>query len=182
MAIALLKRYRDESRRETGSLRIDILQQVGKPGHFIVLETWQDNASWTAHGMAAHTQQLAAELAAQLASPVDQRTYSTLAIAVGSAGDDSLYVVTHVDTIGGGQNDPAGLLRQLADDSRKDDGNQRFDIVQGERRNHFTVVEAWRNQRALDAHAAAMHTKAYRERLQPMAGSPIDERVLTVVK
>ena len=45
------------------------------------------------------------------------------------------------------------------------------------RANHFTVIETWRNQKALDAHAAAAHTRQYRDELQPMTGSPLDERV-----
>jgi quinol monooxygenase YgiN len=45
------------------------------------------------------------------------------------------------------------------------------------RGNHFTVVEVWRNQQAHDAHAAAAHTKQYRDTLLPMTGSPIDERL-----
>jgi quinol monooxygenase YgiN len=73
-------------------------------------------------------------------------------------------------------------LKRLADDSRKDDGNLRFDVLQSDRKNHFTVVEAWRNQRALDAHTAAMHTKQYRETTPAPGGSPLDERVFTVLK
>jgi quinol monooxygenase YgiN len=80
------------------------------------------------------------------------------------------------------QSDAVGMLKLLAESSRKDEGNSRFDVWQSDRRNHFTVVEAWRNQRALDAHTAAMHTKQYREQLQPLAGSPLDERVFTVLK
>jgi quinol monooxygenase YgiN len=171
-AIGLLRQYRDASRRDHGSLRMDVLQQGGRPDHFVVLESWQDKDAWTAHGAAAHTKQFAAELPLQLASPVDQRSYNSLAIAAGSAGDDAIYVVTHV----------VGMLKLLAESSRKDEGNSRFDVWQSDRRNHFTVVEAWRNQRALDAHTAAMHTKQYREQLQPLAGSPLDERVFTVLK
>ena len=181
-ATGLLRQYRDASRRDHGSLRMDVLQQSGRPDHFVVLESWQDKDAWTAHGAAAHTKQFAAELPLQLVSPVDQQLFNSLAIAAGSATDDAVYVVTHVDTIPSPQSDAPGLLKRLADDSRKDDGNLRFDVLQSDRKNHFTVVEAWRNQRALDAHTAAMHTKQYREQLQPLAGSPLDERVFTVLK
>jgi|KBSMisStaDraftv2_1062788.scaffolds.fasta_scaffold727915_1 quinol monooxygenase YgiN len=181
-ATGLLRQYRDASRRDHGSLRMDVLQQIGRPDHFVVLESWQDKDAWTAHGAAAHTKQFAAELPLQLVSPVDRQLFNSLAVAAGSATDDAVYVVTHVDTIPSPQSDAPGLLKRLADDSRKDDGNLRFDVLQSDRKNHFTVVEAWRNQRALDAHTAAMHTKQYREQLQPLAGSPLDERVFTVLK
>ena len=50
------------------------------------------------------------------------------------------------------------------------------------RANHFTIVEAWQSQSALDAHAAAAHTKQYRDTLQPMSGGPLDERLYKAVE
>jgi len=48
------------------------------------------------------------------------------------------------------------------------------------RANHFTVIEGWQNDRALDAHAAAAHTRQYREALGPLTGSPLDERTYKI--
>jgi quinol monooxygenase YgiN len=42
--------------------------------------------------------------------------------------------------------------------------------------------QGWRNRQALDAHVAARHTRQYRDELQPLTGSPLDERVYTSVK
>ena len=62
--------------------------------------------------------------------------------------------------------------------SIREPGNLRFDVVQHTMRaNHYTVIEGWRNQQAFDAHVAAAHTRQYRDTLQPMTGSPLDERV-----
>jgi quinol monooxygenase YgiN len=70
------------------------------------------------------------------------------------------------------------MLKDLTEASRKEPGSVRFDVVQHTMRaNHFTVVEVWRDQKALDAHVAAPHTRQYRDTLQPMTGSPLDERV-----
>jgi quinol monooxygenase YgiN len=44
------------------------------------------------------------------------------------------------------------------------------------------VVESWADQAALDAHAAAAHTRRYREALQPISGSPLDERTYLAVE
>ena len=78
----------------------------------------------------------------------------------------------------GAQAQAPGLLMQLAEASRKETGNLRFDVVQHVmRRNHFTVIESWRDQRALDAHTSASHTKQYREALTTITGSPLDENV-----
>ena len=59
-----------------------------------------------------------------------------------------------------------------------DGGNLRFDVLQhATRGNHFTVIETWSGQKALDDHAAATHTRQYRDELQPLTGSPLDERI-----
>jgi quinol monooxygenase YgiN len=85
-------------------------------------------------------------------------------------------VIAHVDVAPNPQ--VAVMLKDLAEASRKEPGNVRFDVVQHTMRaNHFTVVEVWRDQKALDAHVAAPHTRQYRDTLQPMTGSPLDERV-----
>jgi len=63
--------------------------------------------------------------------------------------------------------------------SRTEPGCLRFDVLQHtQRANHFTIVEAWRTRAARDRHVAAMHTRQYREALQPMIGSPLDERLM----
>jgi quinol monooxygenase YgiN len=43
------------------------------------------------------------------------------------------------------------------------------------------VIERWRNQAALDSHVSAAHTRQYRDELEPMTGSPLDERVYVAV-
>ena len=76
----------------------------------------------------------------------------------------------------------APMLTRLADTSRVEPGNLRFDVLQHTMRgNHFTVIETWRDQGALDAHVATAHAKQYRDDILPMTGSPLDERVFTGV-
>jgi quinol monooxygenase YgiN len=95
---------------------------------------------------------------------------------------DRIYVVTHVDTLPG--NGPAAkLLQQYAADSRKDKGAVRIELyVQISRTNHFSLVEVWENQQAFEAHEAATHTRQFREQIQPMLGSPFDERLHQIVE
>ena len=94
---------------------------------------------------------------------------------------DRIYVVTHVDTLP--SNGPAGrLLQQYVADTRKDKGAVRVELyVQISRTNHFTLVEVWENQQAFEAHEAAAHTRQFREQIQPMLGSPFDERLHQIV-
>jgi quinol monooxygenase YgiN len=91
---------------------------------------------------------------------------------------DKLYVVTHVDLTPNYEADGEKLLQQFAADSRHDPGVVRFELLQDNaRKNHFTLVEVWENQKTFEGHESAEHTKNFREKLQPMLGSPFDERL-----
>ena len=93
--------------------------------------------------------------------------------------DERLYVVTHVDVLGpNGAAEAAKMLHEFAADSRKDQGSARFEVLRDPvRLNHFTIVEVWRTRRDFESHLAASHSRAFREKLQPMLGSPFDERL-----
>jgi len=184
-AVAALEQYRDTSRKEDGYVRFELLEQTGRPGHFAIVETWKDQQTFDAHAMAAHVKQVRDALQSIRLSDYDQRPYKTLTVAPANAAGNSnaIHVVTHVDTVPGGQADAPGLLTRLAQASRHEQGCLRFDVLQHTMRaNHFTIVEIWENQKALDAHAAAPHTKQYRDALQPISGSPLDERVYKSVE
>ena len=94
---------------------------------------------------------------------------------------DRVYVVTHVDVLPTEAATGTKLLQQYAADSRKDKGAVRVEVyIQISRVNHFSVVEVWQNRQALDAHEAAPHTKKFREQIDPLLGSPYDERLHTI--
>jgi quinol monooxygenase YgiN len=177
--INALTQYRDASRKDAGMEGFDLLEQNGRRGHFAVVEKWRDQAAFDAHAKMAHVKAFLDALAAIRLSGYDQRPYKTLTTAAprGTPDTQAIVVVSHVD-VGGPPGEAPGLLRQLAETSRGEAGCLRFDVVQHTMRaNHFTVVEVWSNQRTQEAHAAAAHTKQYRDKLQPMTGSPLDERL-----
>jgi len=183
--LAALKQYRDTSRQENGYVRFDLLEQIDRPSHFAIIEWWKDQQALDAHGLAAPVKAFRDALQPIRSSGYDQRLYKTLNVASGTAAGtpQAIYVVAHVDTVGGGQADAPGLLNALAEASRKEQGCLRFDVVQHTMRaNHFTVIEIWENQRTQDAHAAAAHTRQYRDVLQPMSGSPLDERLFKAIE
>ena len=181
-ARATLAQYRDASRKQDGLVRVELFEQVGRGGHFAVIETWRDQQAFDARDVAVQTQSMGA-LQPIRVSGYDQRPYKTLTTAPGSAstGRQAVYVVAHVDATPSPQ--VPLLLRRLAEASRQEAGNLRFDVLQHTMRaNHFTVIEGWRSQQALDSHVAAAHTRQYRDELQPMTGSPLDERTYTSVE
>jgi quinol monooxygenase YgiN len=182
VASAALKQYRDAIRAQDGFVRIELFDQADRPGHFAMVETWRDQKAFDARGAAQ--KQLLDRLEPIRVSALDQRPYKTLAVgpAPGALNSRATYVVTHVDVAPPGTG-IVELLKRLAEASRQDPGNLRFDVLQHTMRaNHFTVIEGWESQKALDAHAAAAHTKQYREELQPLTGSPLDERVYKAIE
>src|SRR5437762_1467822 len=89
-----------------------------------------------------------------------------------------VYVATYVEVVPTAADEGAALLKQYRDASRKDAGNQRFEVQQqGNRPNHFTVVEIWADKKAYDAHVMAGHTRLFRDKLGPMSGALYDERL-----
>jgi quinol monooxygenase YgiN len=181
-AVALLKQYRAASTRQDGFISLECFAQIGRPRHFVVFEVWRDQKSFDGRDASAQ-KQLRDALRPIRVSDYDQRPYKTISVddRRGSRLQGAhRIVVTHVDVAPNPQ--VAVMLKELAEQSRTEPGNVRFDVVQHTMRaNHFTVVEVWRDGKALDAHVAAPHTRQYRDTLQPMTGSPLDERVFTAI-
>lgn len=168
---ALLKQYRDAARKEAGNQRMELVQETGRPTRFILLAVWVDQKAYKAASLDS--------LKSHLAAPPDERTHSGMAVA----GRDALragpvVVATHVDVPGNLKDAVLPILRDIAEASRKDAGNLRYEVLQqGNRPNHFTVVEAWTDQKAYEAHVAAAHTRQFRGKLGPMVGALYDERL-----
>jgi quinol monooxygenase YgiN len=182
--MALLRQYREASRKEEGNVRLEVLQQNGRPDHFVLLETWKDQRALDAHDMTTHTAQWREKLHPLRISPFDQRLHKGLAIgsALATPAAGATYVVTHADAVPSGKDEALVLLKQLAETSRNDDGNVRFEVLQqSSRQNHCTIIEIWKDQKARTAHVMAGHTRQFREKFQPLSGSLYDERLYTVL-
>jgi quinol monooxygenase YgiN len=94
------------------------------------------------------------------------------------AQDAPVYVVSYIEVAPKDGGAAAGLLRQLAANSRKDDGNIRFDILQrAAPSNQFAIVAIWKDQKAYDGHLAASHSKEFRDKIKPHLISAIDDRL-----
>jgi len=176
---SLLAGYRAASRNDAGLVRFDVATHLHRPSQFVVLMVWKDPKAFEAHAATAHARQLGEKLQPHFASPNDQRLHNALTVAPAKdVRPPAVYVVTHVDVPPPRKDDVIPMLNQLAAESRKDAGNLRFDVwQQANRPNHFTVVEAWSDQKAFDSHVAAAHTRQFRAKLVPMTGALYDERL-----
>ena len=155
------------------------MQEVGRANRFAVLAIWADQKAFEMHGKTAHAAQFREKLKAVHAAPYDERLNSGLSVGARDAlRAGSVVVVTHVDVSPPFKDTTVTLLQQLADTSRKDPGNLRFEVQQqANRPNHFTVVEAWADQKSYDGHVMAGHTRQFRDKLGPMSGALYDERL-----
>ena len=178
-AAALLTAYADASRGADGNMQFQALQRIGRSSHFAMLETWRNAEAQDAHAGSAAAARFRDALDPLLYSPADVRLYSDLATAAGgTVGSDGVFVVTHVDVIPSNTDVAVGLMQTLASTSRGESGSVRFDLlVQSNRTNHMTVVEAWESRESRDAHYGAAHTKMFRGSLAPLAGALYDERL-----
>jgi len=128
--IALVKRYREAALSEKGHSSVDVVQEIGRPNHFVIVEVWKDDASFEAHEKSQQTVQFRTALQAIHNSPYDQRVHRGLSIdpRAWASGPGTVSVVTHVDVPPPRAAETEALLRRSAEDSRKDDGNVRYDI------------------------------------------------------
>jgi quinol monooxygenase YgiN len=174
-----LKDYRRAAMNAIGALRIDVLQQVGRSSHFAIYESWRDNAALEGHRTAAETRKLDEVLQATRVSPIDERLLTLVGIPSATvSGTGSVYVITHADSVPPQRDAAEAALKDLTVRSRQEPGNAIFlATVQPNRNNHFTIVELWRDEKALDAHAIAEHTKKFRDTFGPFSGALFDERI-----
>jgi quinol monooxygenase YgiN len=179
-AATLLRRYREAARKEGGNLRCEVVQRIDQPHQFAILEIWKDQAAFEAHGKSVNTTDTREKIAAIRNAPTDERVHTALSIgpidALSVRG--GIYVATHVDVIPPRKDDGVAALKRLGEDSRRDRDNLRFEVVQQiSRPNHFTVVEIWRDTRAVETHSMAAPTREFRDKLATMTGALYDERM-----
>ena len=183
--VALLKRYREATRKEDGNLRSETVSRLGQPHQFAILEVWKDQKAFEAHRKSENTTQFRDKVQAIRNAPTDERVHIGISVGplhAGPAGA-AVYVVTHVDVIPPRKDDGLAAVRQLADDSRPAAGNLRFDVVQQTNRpNHFTVVEIWKDAKAVETHSMAEPIRQFRDKLGPMSGALYDERMYRAVE
>jgi quinol monooxygenase YgiN len=87
------------------------------------------------------------------------------------------YVVTYIEVAPSAQREAAGLLKAVAASSRKEAGNERYDVLERiDRRNQFAILEAWTDMKAAEAHEAGDALKQFKEKLKPLQVSFYDER------
>lgn len=177
---ALLRQLATASRKDAGVVRYEVFQRGAPSNQFAIIEIWKDQQSYDAHAASAHVKAFRQQIAPHLVAPIDERPYVALAVgpkAGAAIPRGATVAISHVDVIPPKKDDGIAALKALAEPTRKDDGNLRFDAYQQKTRpNHFTVIEVWRNQKAADAHEVGAPNKDFRKVLGSATGALYDQR------
>ena len=177
---ALLRQLAAASRKEPGVVRYEVFQRGSPANQFAIIEIWKDQQSYDAHSASAHVKTFRQQIESHLVAPIDERPYVGLAVGPKDGGAiprGASVAISHVDVIPPKKDDGIAALKALADPTRKDNGNLRFDAYQQKTRpNHFTVIEVWRNQKAADAHEVGGANKDFRKVLSSATGALYDQR------
>ncbi len=99
--------------------------------------------------------------------------------AAHAAETQSVYAVTYLDVSTDWLLQGTGLLKQYRDSSRKEAGNLEFTVLQETARpNRFAIVEGWKDQASMDAHAKSADSKRFDFILEPIRNSPPNQHVV----
>ena len=164
-AIAMLKEYRDASRKEPGAMYVDIYQEEGQSHRFVVSEIWQNRGAVAAHANAAATTGLIQKLKPIELGPLDTRIHQAHSVTPPKAPTaNDVIVISHIDVAGGNTQNLINAFAPLWEGSRKEAGMVRYEILDEvpAHVNHFRSFEEWSNLAAFEAHNRAPHTQTYR--------------------
>jgi quinol monooxygenase YgiN len=93
-----------------------------------------------------------------------------------------VHVLTHVDIVPPKVDEGTDLLLEFVADTRDSPGLVRSKLLrQTARKNHFELLWVWRTQEDYERHLRDPATRRFRERLKPLVGSPLLDRVHTPV-
>jgi quinol monooxygenase YgiN len=97
--IELLRAQSESSRAAAGNLRFQIMQRIGRPNHFVILDAWDSQEARDRNTAASHTRTFRSSLEPLLYSPYDERPSNAIMGTSAASDDGQIYAVTHVDFI-----------------------------------------------------------------------------------
>lgn len=178
-AVGALGAYARASRREPGDPDVRVLQELGKPGRFMILEHWADAAAQAAHEKGQARKRLLTATAAGSLAPADFRSHRAF---IGdplpaARGPNAVYVMTHLDVAPPLFAPLQPPLHLYFDQTRaKVTGQQVLQHIDP-RRNHLTALELWPSRAAFDAQRAGVSARRFRDAVTPILGALYDERL-----
>ena len=180
----LILAYSAEARKAKGALEITTLQRISDPAHFALIERWQSQADKLAFAATDPVTKFRAALDPLRSAAYDERIHADQAVGASKpTTGESVVGLTHVDVIPPQLESGTAKVKAFVEAGRAAPGNLRFDdVVQANRKNHFTVIEAWKSQADKNAWVSGKTARTFREELQPIGGALYDERLYRVLR
>jgi quinol monooxygenase YgiN len=180
----LILGYAAEARKAKGALEITALQRISDPAHFALVERWQSPADKQAFAATDPVTKFRTGLDPLRSAAYDERIHADQAVGPAKpTNGQSVVGLTHVDVIPTQLEPGTAKVKAFVEAGRAASGNLRFDdVVQANRKNHFTVIEAWKSQSDKNAWVSGKTARTFREELQPIGGALYDERDFKVVQ
>ena len=180
----LILGYAAQARKAKGALEITALQRISDPAHFALVERWQSPADKQAFAATDPVTKFRAALDPLRSAAYDERTHADQAVGPSKpTNGQSVVGLTHVDVIPTQLEPGTAKVKAFVEAGRVAPGNLRFDdVVQANRKNHFTVIEAWKSQADKNAWVSGKTARTFREELQPIGGALYDERLFRVLR
>ena len=178
----LISAYAATARKADGAVQVDVGQRISDPGHFGIVEQWKSLAAKQAFTSTDTTTKFRAALDPLRSAGYDERIHNALSVGPAKpAPAGSILVMTHVDVIPTQVDPGTSKVKAYVEEGRSAVGNLRFDdVVQANRKNHFTVIEDWKAPANKTAWISGKSARTFREELQPMGGALYDERIYRV--
>jgi quinol monooxygenase YgiN len=180
----LILGYAAEARKAKGALEVTALQRISDPAHFALVERWQSPADKQAFAATDASTKFRAALDPLRSAAYDERIHADQAVGPAKpTNGQSIVGLTHVDVIPTQLESGTTKVKAFVEAGRAAPGNLRFDdVVQANRKNHFTVIEAWKSQADKNAWVSGKTARTFREELQPIGGALYDERDFKVLQ
>lgn len=179
----LLLDYASQARKASGAVQIDALARISDPGHFALIEQWQSQAAKQAFAATEPVTKFRAALNPLQSAAFDERLHAALSVGPSMASSDPVVILTHVDVVPTQVEPGTAKVKAFVEEGRTAKGNRRFDdVVQLNRKNHFTVIESWEQLADKSAWISSKTARTFREELQPMSGALYDERAYKLVR
>jgi len=180
----LILGYSADARKAKGALEITALQRISDPAHFALIERWQSQADKQAFAATDPVTKFRAALDPLRSAAYDERIHADQAVGASKpTTGETVVALTHVDVIPPQLETGTAKVKAIVEAGRAAPGNLRFDdVVQANRKNHFTVIEAWKSQAEKNAWVSGKTARTFREELQPIGGALYDERDFRVLR
>ena len=175
--------YANAARKASGAVQIDALQRISDPGQFALIEQWQSQAAKQAFAATEPVTRFRAALNPLQSAAYDERLHAALSVGPSTPSSDPVVILTHVDVVPTQVEPGTAKVKAFVEEGRTAKGNRRFDdVVQLNRKNHFTVIESWDSLADKNAWISSKTARTFREELQPMSGALYDERAYKLVR